>query len=92
MAKVHDLYFNTYVHKMDYPTSKFPLYDFGLTREIDPPFRLGLSRVFRIPFTRRAIVVGKWAAALPEDEALYGAIGARPLTESKYTGAEIDDV
>ena len=81
MAKVHDIGFDTYVHGMSYPNTKFPLYDHGLTREIDPPFRLGISRVIRIPLTRRAFVVGKWVARLPETEALMDAIGARELGE-----------
>ena len=79
MPQVKQLGSNTYTHLMEYPTKKFPVIDRGHTQEIEYPFRAGSGLVFRIPFTRRAVVVGRWTSETPEEEALTGAIGARKL-------------
>jgi hypothetical protein len=79
MAKVHDIGTHFFWHSMKYPGGQFPLFDRGVTREIDEPFRLGVSKVIRFPFTRKALVLGLWKARLPEGDALREAIGARAL-------------
>lgn len=90
MAQVHDIGSKNYIQVITYPSVKFPLYDHGITREIDPPYRLGISRVFRIPFSRKAVVVGEWVARLPETDALINAIGARPLDSKDWDHEDMD--
>jgi hypothetical protein len=79
MPQVTQLGSSIYLHTMAYPTKKFPLIDRGHTQEIDYPFRVGSGLVLRLPFTRTAVVVGRWKDNLPEEEALTNAIGARKL-------------
>ena len=90
MAKVYDIGPKVYVQGMDYPNKSFPLYDHGITREIDPPFRLGVSRVLRVPFSRKALVIGQWVATLSETDALIDAIGARPLESEDWDNVDVD--
>lgn len=68
-----------YVHTMKYPSRKFPLTEAGHTHEIESPYRVGRGRVFRIPLTTAAVVVGRWGKAQDEDDALTSAIGMREL-------------
>jgi hypothetical protein len=90
MSKVYDIGTNTYVQRLNYPTRKFPLYDHGITREIDPPYRVGFSRVIRVPFSRKALVVGQWVSVLPETDALINAIGARPLESDDWDNVDVE--
>lgn len=64
---------------MSYPNTKFPLSEKGHTQEIEHPYRTGQSVVVRVPFTRRALVIGKWTGEKYEEDALTGAIGLREL-------------
>lgn len=68
-----------YVHTMKYPSRHFPLTEPGRTQEIEPPYRQGHGRVFRLPLTTAAVVVGRWQDAQDEGEALTEAIGMREL-------------
>lgn len=69
---------------MDYPTRKFPVVDKGHTQEIEWPYRTGASLVVRIPFTKQAVVLGRWTGSKDEEQALSEAIGVRELGE--YVG------
>ena len=82
MAKVHDIGAQLFWHTLTYPSTEFPLLDRGITHEIDEPFRVGISKVIRLPFTKRALVVGHWKAQLSEGMALQNAIGARALSDT----------
>lgn len=79
MPNVHHLGSKIYAHLMEYPTKKFPVIDVGDTQEIDWPFRTGKAIVTRIPFTRRAVVIGRWIGSSTEHAALTSAIKARSI-------------
>jgi hypothetical protein len=79
MPNVTQLGPRIYSHPMEYPTTKFPVVDVGQTQEIDWPFRTGKGLVLRLPFTRRALVVGVWTGKQDETSALTNAIGARSI-------------
>lgn len=64
---------------MTYPSRKFPIMECGTTQEIEWPFRFGQGLVIRLPFTTKAVVVGRWIGDREEEEALSDAIGARKL-------------
>lgn len=68
-----------YAHRMEYPSRDFPIMERGDTQEIDWPFRTGKAIVARLPFTRRAVVLGVWVGQQFEDEALTDAIKARSI-------------
>jgi len=54
------------------------------TQEIDEPYRRGEGWAFRIPFSTKAVVVGKWLSkAESESHALTYAIGGRLLSETE---------
>jgi hypothetical protein len=46
--------------KLKYPRRNVPLTEVGETQEQGFPWRTGTCRVFRFPFTRHAIAIGKW--------------------------------
>jgi hypothetical protein len=79
MPQVHNIGESMYVHTMKYPSRKFPITEPGSTQEIESPYRIGYGRVFRIPLTRSAVVVGRWKESREEQDALTGAIGMREL-------------
>lgn len=81
MPQVHDIG-PIFVHSMTYPAKDFPLIDRGETQEIEEPYRYGRSWVLRVPWSRRAIVTGRWTREEPEDSALRRAIKARDLDVS----------
>ena len=69
-----------YVQLIGYPHRKpLPIIEKGWTHEIEEPYRRGSCLVFRVPFTKPGFVVGKWAEAQTEDEALTAAIWGREL-------------
>lgn len=69
-----------YVQKIEYPHRKpLPIVEKGWTHEIDEPFRRGECLVFRMPFVKSAIALGRWVAVQDEEEALTAAIWGRHL-------------
>ena len=57
---------------------------FRSTQEIDEPFRSGKGFAIRIPFTKRALVVGKWSNTdYTESQALTYAIRGRGLKKDE---------
>lgn len=52
------------------------------TREYDPPYRYGSGTVWRIPFTLRGFVVGRWTGVEDEDDAVWKATGGYELDAS----------
>jgi hypothetical protein len=72
-----------YVTGLKYPHRKpLPVVEKGWTHEIDDPFRRGSCLVFRLPFTKPAIVIGWWQEAQAEEDALTAAIWGRKLDVS----------
>lgn len=66
-----------FVHLQRYPKRRIapatpPLTETAAPRELDGEFRTGHGRAFRVPLTRRAVVLGYWEppgdAVLPEEE------------------------
>lgn len=49
------------------------------TREYDPPFRVGRGTVYRVPLTRRGLILGRWTSVMDEDEAPWLAMGGYEL-------------
>jgi len=76
-----------FVHSMEYPTKSHPLVEPGNSRETDWPFRVGSSLVMRMPFSRRAFVIGKWSdQTLDEEVALLEALKGRNLERHEWDG------
>ena len=67
-------------------------------QEIDGKYRGGKGWAIRLPFTRLAIVVGKWTATFSESMALTRAINGRAIEEDSFDwdtvryGAEDEDI
>jgi hypothetical protein len=74
--------------KFTRPRRRPPLWEFAVTiNETEPPFRQGFGWAFRIPFTRIAIIFGKWLdAGGDEDERL------RQALKSRDAGADVIDI
>ena len=68
---------NIYWHTLKYPVKPRELCERAETQEIDEPFRFGSGFALRIPFTRKAVVIGKWQQSYSESEALTYAIRGR---------------
>jgi hypothetical protein len=79
MPALHQIGKKHFFHTMKYPSTQFPLMESGHTQEIEDPYRAGDAWVVRVPFTRTAVVVGRWVCALKEDDALASAIQMREL-------------
>lgn len=57
-------------------------------REVDHPYRIGHGTAYRVPFTRRAFIVGRWADEGGEEmERIRAALQARDL---EYDSEEVD--
>lgn len=74
---------NMYWHVLTYPSKPKILWERADTQEIDPPFRFGSGWSIRVPFTRKAIVIGTWKRTYPESEALTYAIRGRYVSEEE---------
>ena len=73
-----------YWHSLTYPYKPKGLYEKADTQEIDPPFRRGKGLAFRFPFSKKAIVIGKWKkTGYTESEALTYAIKGRGLKKEE---------
>jgi hypothetical protein len=79
MPQLHNIGKKHFFHTMKYPSTQFPLIEPGHTQEIEHPYRAGDALVVRLPFTRTAIVVGRWVAILREQDALASAIQMREI-------------
>lgn len=71
-------------HPQKYPSRAVapvtpPLSEVASPRELEDPFRVGHGRVFRIPLTRRAVVLGWWEPADPTQPVLEEEEGAKLL-------------
>ena len=83
MAKTHSIG-KLYWHGLIYPVKPGVLLDPAETQEIEEPFRGGKGWAVRLPFTRLALVVGKWHQAYDERIALTRAIAGRAIPESEF--------
>lgn len=66
-----------------------PLHHTHPTYEYEHPFRYGTGHIFRIPFTRRGVTIGRWIGSLPEDVAAFKAAQAHTVpADIKGEGGE----
>ena len=72
-----------YWHTLVYPVKPPILWERAVTQEIDLPFRGGVGVSIRLPFTRLALVVGKWNSSYDESQALTNAIRGRYLPDEE---------
>jgi len=72
-----------YWHILEYPVKPKVLWERAETQEIDEPFRFGSGWSIRMPFTRKAVVIGKWKHSYTETEALTYAIRGRSMDSNE---------
>jgi hypothetical protein len=72
-----------YWHTLVYPVKPPILWERAETQEIALPFRGGVGVSIRLPFTRLALVVGKWNSSYDESQALTNAIRGRYLPDEE---------
>lgn len=73
-----------YTHGITYPVKPKELFEKAESQETEVPFRRGAGFAVRFPFTRKAIVIGKWKkTGYTESEALTYAINGRPLAKDE---------
>jgi hypothetical protein len=89
MAETHDIGPRRFVTTVTYPrvAERPPLWEFGAeTRETEDPYRIGYGWVFRVPFTRWAVLFGQWADdGGPESERLLEALRGTELDADTET-------
>jgi hypothetical protein len=89
VPNVHNIGSKYYVHRLAYPSRKFPLWEKGTTQEIDYPYRDGECLVVRLPLSKQAVCVGRWGEEQDEEEALTDALGARNLTPEEREALDV---
>lgn len=78
MAHINEIGDRFYTQSLFWHIDRPPLVHLTKTSETEPPFRVGTSLVLRVPFTKRAFVLGAWTSKAPtEEEALLNSMGAR---------------
>lgn len=82
MANTHNVG-KFYWHTLMYPIKFKGFKDRAETQEIEPPYREGAGFAYRIPFTKRAIVVGRWIKKHDERIALTRAINGRAMEQEE---------
>lgn len=82
MAKTRDVG-PLFWHPMVYPIKPPVLWERSETQEIDGKYRFGKGIVIRLPFTRLALVIGRWVAMYDESQALTIAIRGRAMDENE---------
>lgn len=76
-------------HTISYPDGLLiPLVNRTTTTEVEPPFRTGKCHIFKVPFTNRGVVVGRWNMRLSESAAWHHALGFRVLEDN---GIKLED-
>lgn len=81
---------NLFVTTLRYPSTEFPVFERSRTVEVSAPFREGAGISFRTPFTRFAIVVGRWGEEGTEEERLTDALGITDYSPSTEEIAQWD--
>lgn len=68
MGRVHAIWLTKFWFQfLVYPRRDVPLTEIGETQESEFPWRVGKCRVFRLPFSKRAVAIGKWTAFQPRE-------------------------
>jgi hypothetical protein len=82
MAKTRDIG-HFYWHTLLYPVKPPVLWEKAETQEIDNLYREGKGYAVRLPFTRHAVVIGKWGKSHNESEALTRAVNGRAMQQDE---------
>lgn len=69
---------NWFKHSLRYPSTSAPLIERGWTQESEEPWRKGHSIVLRLPFSTKAVAMGRWTSRETED-AFHKAAGIREI-------------
>ena len=83
---------------MTYPVKPPVVFERAETQEIEKPYRFGKGWCLRLPFTRKALVVGKWIKQYEESTALTVAINGRGMKQDEVDwdtiryGVSLDDI
>jgi hypothetical protein len=80
-----------FIHRMEYPTRKFPVFEIGDTQETSHPFRRARSLVVRLPLTRHSVVIGRWGQEQEEESALIRALQLGEKRQNVQEGQGIED-
>lgn len=72
-----------YWHLLWYKVKPPVLWEKAITQEIEDKYRGGIGLSIRIPFTRLAIVIGRWKESFEESQALTNAIAGRAVAEEE---------
>lgn len=68
---------------------KSPLFHRWPTYEAEHPYRQSNSLIFRLPWSEKGLVVGKWGKETGnEDTALLGGMGGRVMDDPEFQAAE----
>lgn len=91
MAKVHDIGSRFYWQRLYWHSEDPPLVHRTTTQEIERPYRHGTSLVVRLPFTKIALVLGKWISERGEVEALLTAMQGRVTKDNGILDHEMEE-
>lgn len=68
MGRIHAIWFTSlWFQFLCYPRRDVPLTERGESQEAEYPWRTGSCQVFRLPFTKRAVAIGKWTGYQPRE-------------------------
>lgn len=88
MAKTHDIG-QFYWHTLKYPIKFKGFFDKAESQEIEEPYRAGSGLAIRFPFTKFAIVLGKWGKKYEESYALTRALAGRMMSQEEVNWDKI---
>ena len=91
MAKVHEVGKHFYWQRLYWHSDNPPLFHKTTTQEIERPYRHGTSLVVRVPFTKIALVMGKWRSIKGEVDALLTAMQGRVTKGNSIQELELED-
>lgn len=92
MSEVREIGRSFYVQKLYYITKPAPLVDMVATNEIHPPYRTGRALALRVPFTKIALILGRWVDAhRSEQDALLAAMRGRVTQDNAVNLSEVDE-
>jgi hypothetical protein len=91
MAHVTELGSRLYFQRLYWHSDSPPLLHLTVTQEIEAPFREGRCLVVRIPFTKRALVFGRWVGKRRQLDALLAATGGRITKDNGITAEELEE-
>ena len=91
--RIHRLLWTQYYwQKLKYPRRDVPLTEVGQTQETEFPWRVGECRVYRLPFSKHAVAIGRWYGVQPtETEDGEQVLRLRPLHDWRAYVREEED-